>query len=178
MIIDLKDRKVTFDNDTFIAPTATVIGSVTLQKGASVWFGAVLRGDCDEITIGENSNIQDGSVLHTDVGQPLVIEQGVTIGHNATVHGCHVGEYSLIGINSVILNGAKIGKHCLIGSNALVTENTIIPEGSLVVGAPAKVKRPLTNDEIEMLKHSASHYAENGRRYSREMTIRSESESK
>lgn len=174
MIADLKDRKVNKDPDSFVAPNAMVVGSVTLHKGASVWFSATVRGDCDEIVIGENSNVQDGAVLHADPGQPLLIESHVTIGHNATVHGCHIGECSLIGIGAVVLNGAKVGRYCLVGSNALVTEGTVIPEGSLVVGSPAKVKRLLTEDEKVMLKLGAEHYAENGRRFQAEMTVRQE----
>ncbi|MGH1372643.1 MAG: gamma carbonic anhydrase family protein [Cellvibrionaceae bacterium] len=172
MIADLKDRKVDKNADSFVAPTATVVGSVTLKKGASVWFGAVIRGDCEEIVVGENSNVQDGSVVHADVGQPCIIEKNVTIGHNATVHGCHIGECSLIGINAVVLNGAKIGKNCLIGSNSLVPEGMEIPEGSLVMGSPAKVKRALSEEEIGFLKLSADHYSENGRMFAQDMVIR------
>jgi len=172
VIADLKDRKVNNDPDSYVAPTATVVGSVTLKKGASVWFGAVVRGDCEEIVIGENSNVQDGSVVHADVGQPCIIERDVTIGHNATVHGCHVGERSLIGINAVILNGAKIGKNCLIGGNSLVPEGMNIPAGSLVMGSPAKVKRQLSEEEIGFLKMSADHYSDNARMFAQEMVIR------
>jgi carbonic anhydrase/acetyltransferase-like protein (isoleucine patch superfamily) len=174
VIADLKDRKVINDPDSFVAPTATVVGSVTLKKGASVWFGAVIRGDCEEIVIGENSNVQDGSVVHADVGQPCIIERDVTIGHNATVHGCHVGECSLIGINAVVLNGVKIGENSLIGANSLVPEGMTIPAGSLVMGSPAKVKRPLSEEEIGFLKMSADHYSDNGRMFAQEMVIRDE----
>lgn len=174
MIADLKDRKVNKDPDSFVAPTATVVGSVTLKKGASVWFSAVVRGDCEDIIIGENSNVQDGAVLHADPGQPCVLERDVTIGHNATVHGCHVGERSLIGINAVVLNGAKIGKNCLIGGNSLVPERMEIPDGSLVMGSPAKIKRALSEEEIGFLKVSADHYADNGRMFDQEMVIREE----
>ncbi len=174
MIADLKDRKVQLDPDTFVAPNATVVGSVTLHKGASVWFSAVVRGDCETIVIGEGSNVQDGAVLHADPGQPLTLERDVTIGHNATVHGCYVGEGSLIGINAVILNGARIGKHCLIGSNALVPEGVEIPDGSLVIGSPAKVKRPLTSEEQQMLKLGAEHYVQNGQLFREHMTVREE----
>ncbi len=174
MIADLKNRKVNNHSDSYVAPNATVVGSVTLKQGASVWFGAVVRGDCEDIVIGANSNVQDGSVVHADVGQPCIIEDNVTIGHNATVHGCYVGTCSLIGINAVVLNGAKIGKNCLIGSNALVPEGMEIPEGSLVMGSPAKIKRALTDEEIGFLKVSAEHYADNGRMFAREMVIREE----
>lgn len=172
MIADLKDRKVTKADDSFVAPNATVVGSVTLKQGSSVWFSAVVRGDCEEIVIGEDSNVQDGAVLHADIGQPLIIERDVTIGHNATVHGCTVGECSLIGINAVVLNGAKIGKNCLVGSNALVPEGMEIAPGSLVIGSPAKIKRPLSEEEIGFLKLSAQHYADNGRMFAKEMVIR------
>lgn len=174
MIADLKDRTVKQDPDSFVAANAMVVGSVTLHKGSSVWFNATVRGDCEEIVIGENSNVQDGAVLHADPGQPLLIEDHVTIGHNATVHGCQVGECSLIGIGAVVLNGAKVGKYCLVGSKALVTEGMIIPDGSLVVGSPAKVKRLLSDEEKAMLKVGAQHYADNGRLFRTEMTVRAE----
>lgn len=174
MIADLKDRKVNNDPDSYVAPNAMVVGSVTLHKGASVWFSAVVRGDCEDIVIGEGSNVQDGAVLHADPGQPLIIERDVTIGHNATVHGCRVGECSLIGINAVVLNGAKIGKHCLIGANTLVPEGMEIPDGSLVIGSPAKVKRALSEAEKGFLKLGAEHYASNGRHFKQEMVIREE----
>src|SRR5690606_11433037 len=119
---------------------------------ASVWFGVVMRGDNDPIIIGEDSNVQDGSVLHTDAGFPLEVGRGVTIGHKAMLHGCTVGDYSLIGINAVILNGAKIGKYCLIGANSLIPERMEIPDGSLVVGSPGRIKRQLTDAEKKMLE--------------------------
>ncbi|NIB44277.1 gamma carbonic anhydrase family protein [Pseudomaricurvus alkylphenolicus] len=172
MIADLKDRTVNAHEDCFVAPTATVVGSVELAEGSSVWFGAVLRGDCEQLSVGKNSNVQDGAVLHADPGFPLQIGEGVTIGHNATVHGCVVGQNSLIGINAVVLNGARIGNNCLIGASALVPEGMEIPDGSLVLGAPAKVKRSLSEKEIEGLKLSAQHYADNGRRFREEMAIR------
>ncbi|WP_439133939.1 gamma carbonic anhydrase family protein [Pseudomaricurvus sp.] len=172
MIADLKDRKVQKDPSSFVAPNAMVVGSVTLHKDTSVWFNATVRGDCEEISIGEGSNVQDGAVLHADPGQPLLIERDVTIGHNATVHGCQVGECSLIGINAVVLNGAKIGKYCLIGGNALVTEGMEIPEGSLVMGSPAKVKRALSEEEKGFLRLGAQHYVENGKMFAQEMIIR------
>ncbi len=174
MIADLKDRIVNAHPDSYIAPNASVIGSVTIKQGASIWFNAVLRGDCDEITIGENTNIQDGSVLHADIGVPLVIEQGVTVGHKVMLHGCHVGQYSLIGINAVVLNKAQIGEFSLIGANSLVPEGMVIPPGSLVMGSPAKVKRMLSDDEKSMLKHSAQHYADNGRFFAENLIIREE----
>lgn len=165
MLYQLGDRKPVAEGELFIADSASVIGSVLLKKNASVWFGAVIRGDNDLITIGENANVQDGAVLHTDPGFPLSLGTGVTVGHNAMVHGCDVGDYSLIGINAVVLNGAKIGKHCLIGANALIPENMEIPDGSLVVGSPAVIKRQLNDQQKKMLELGAAHYVHNGHRY-------------
>ena len=130
----LGDARVEAHSESWIAPTAAVIGKVRLDKGASVWFGAVLRGDNELIHIGENSNVQDGTVMHTDMGFPLTLGKGVTVGHNVMMHGCTVDDYSLIGINAVILNGAKIGKYCIIGANSLIPEGKVIPDGSLVMG--------------------------------------------
>ncbi|MGE8498357.1 MAG: gamma carbonic anhydrase family protein [Pseudomonas sp.] len=155
--------------DSWTAPTATLVGKVKLEPGASVWFGAVLRGDNELIHIGENSNVQDGTVMHTDMGFPLNIGKGVTIGHNAMLHGCTVGDYSLIGINAVVLNGAKIGKYCIIGANALIAEGKEIPDGSLVVGSPGKVVRELTEPQKKMLEASAAHYVHNAQRYARDL---------
>ncbi|KXS51352.1 MAG: Acetyltransferase [Marinobacter sp. T13-3] len=149
----------------FVAPNASVIGSVKLLENASVWFNVVIRGDNDLITIGPESNIQDGSVLHTDAGIPLTVGRGVTVGHKVMLHGCQIGDYSLIGINAVVLNGAKIGKHCLIGANTLIPEGMEVPDGSLVVGSPGKIKRELTDEQKKMLELSAAHYVENASRY-------------
>lgn len=149
----------------FIAPSADVIGRVVLHNNSSVWFNAVLRGDNETITIGENSNVQDGAVLHTDPGFPLTIAANVVIGHKVMLHGCTIGEGSLIGINSVVLNGAVIGERCLIGANALVTEGMQIPAGSLVLGSPAKIKRPLTEQEQQALMQGAGNYVRNAERY-------------
>jgi carbonic anhydrase/acetyltransferase-like protein (isoleucine patch superfamily) len=146
-----------------------LVGKVKLEAGASVWFNAVLRGDNELIHIGENSNVQDGSVMHTDMGFPLTLGKGVTIGHNVMLHGCTVGDYSLIGINAVVLNGAKIGKNCLIGANALIPEGKVIPDGSLVMGSPGKVVRELTEQQIKMLEASAAHYVHNAQRYARDL---------
>src|SRR5690606_35900853 len=140
-----------------------------LDAGASVWFGAVLRGDNELIHIGENSNVQDGSVLHTDMGHPLTPRTGATVGHNAMLHGCEAGDYSMIGINAVILNGAKIGRYCIIGANTLIPEGKVIPDGSLVVGSPGKVVRELTEEQKKMLEASAAHYVQNAQRYAREL---------
>lgn len=165
----LGDSRVETDPQSWVAPTATLIGKVKLEAGASVWFGAVLRGDNELIHIGENSNVQDGTVMHTDMGSPLNIGKGVTIGHNVMLHGCTVGDYSLIGINTVILNGAKIGRHCLIGANSLIGEGKVIPDGSLVMGSPGKIIRELSEGQKKMLEASAAHYVQNAQRYARDL---------
>ncbi len=157
------------EGDYWIAPGATVLGRVRLERNASIWFGAVLRGDNDPIVIGENSNVQDGSVLHTDAGQPLTVGRNVTIGHQAMLHGCTVGDHTLIGIKATVLNGAKIGRRCLIGAHALIPEGKEIPDGSLVMGAPGKVVRDLDERAQAMLEASALHYVENWRRYVRDL---------
>ncbi len=149
----------------FVAHNATVIGSVKLMENSSVWFNVVIRGDNDLIAIGPETNIQDGSVLHTDPGIPLTLGRGVTVGHKAMLHGCQVGDYSLIGINAVVLNGAKIGKHCLIGANTLIPEGMEVPDGSMVVGSPGKIRRELNDDQKQMLELSAMHYVKNAERY-------------
>ena len=165
MIYELEDRRVERHGNTFVADNATLIGSVVLRDEASVWFNVVMRGDNDPIIIGEQSNVQDGSVLHTDTGYPLTVGRGVTIGHKAMLHGCTIGDYSLIGINAVVLNGAQIGDHCIIGAGALIPEGKVIPPGSLVVGTPGKVKRQLGEEQRTMLHHSAQHYVDNFKRY-------------
>ncbi|QSF53897.1 gamma carbonic anhydrase family protein [Brevundimonas fontaquae] len=153
----------------WVAPSASVIGNVILHPNASVWFGAVLRGDNDPITVGPDSNIQDGSVLHTDMGSPLTLGRGVTVGHKAMLHGCEVGDYSLIGIGAVVLNGVKIGRNCIIGANALITEGKIIPDNSLVVGQPGKVVRERDPAHIAVLQMSAEHYVQNWKRFAAEL---------
>ncbi|WP_269219664.1 gamma carbonic anhydrase family protein [Brevundimonas vesicularis] len=153
----------------WVAPSASVIGNVILHPNASVWFGAVLRGDNDPITVGPDSNIQDGSVLHTDMGSPLTLGRGVTVGHKAMLHGCDVGDYSLIGIGAVVLNGVKIGRNCIIGANALITEGKIIPDNSLVVGQPGKVVRERDPAHIAVLQMSAEHYVQNWKRFAAEL---------
>jgi carbonic anhydrase/acetyltransferase-like protein (isoleucine patch superfamily) len=149
----------------FIADNASVIGSVILENNVSVWFNAVLRGDNEPIHIGANSNIQDGAVLHTDPGTPLTVGANVTIGHQATLHGCTVGEGSLIGIKATILNNSVIGKNCLIGANTLITEGKVIPDNSLVIGSPGKVVRILSKEEIAALQANAASYVRNLERY-------------
>ncbi len=163
---DLGDKKLQTSGDDFwIAPSANVIGEVILAKDASVWFNAVLRADNEPIFVGQGSNIQDGAIIHTDPGFSCVIGEKVTVGHMAMLHGCHIGDGSLIGIGSVILNGAKIGKNCIIGSKALVTEGMEIPDGSMVLGIPGKVKKILNDEEQSVLSIGADHYVENYKKY-------------
>ena len=161
----LDDLQPDCDADSWAAPNAALIGRVRLKAAASVWFGAVLRGDIEWITVGHRSNVQDGCVLHTDKGFPLDIGDDCTIGHMAMLHGCSIGRNSLIGIGAVVLNGARIGQNCLIGAKALITEGKTIPDGSLVMGAPGKVVRQLTDAEIAGLTTSAAHYVDNWRRF-------------
>jgi carbonic anhydrase/acetyltransferase-like protein (isoleucine patch superfamily) len=161
----LDDKAVDAHPESWIAETAVVIGNVRVEKDASVWWGAVIRGDNDLITIGEGSNIQDGSVLHTDPGFPLTLEKNVTIGHMVMLHGCTIGEGSLVGIGAVVLNGAKIGKGCLIGAKALITEGKEIPDYSLVMGAPGKVVRTFTPEEAERMMRNADSYQKNWKRF-------------
>ena len=149
----------------WVAETAQVMGNVILKENASIWYGTVLRGDNDPITIGENSNIQDNCVLHTDVGMPLTIGRDVTVGHMVMLHGCTVGEETLIGIGSIILNGAKIGRNCIIGANSLIPEGKEIPDNSLVMGAPGKVVKEVSDHQIQVIKMSAVHYVENWKRH-------------
>jgi carbonic anhydrase/acetyltransferase-like protein (isoleucine patch superfamily) len=149
----------------WVADSAQVMGAVTLLEGSSVWFGAVIRGDTETITVGAGSNVQDTAVLHADHGFPLVIGERVTVGHQVMLHGCTIGDESLIGIGAVVLNGAQIGKHCLVGAGALVTEGKVFPDGSMIIGSPAKAVRQLSPEQIEGLKRSAQHYTENADRY-------------
>ncbi len=165
MIYSLQNCAPKFLGDYYIADSAQVIGSVTLHHNASVWFNCVLRGDCDELIVGENSNVQDGAVLHTDPGIQLRIGRDVTIGHMAMLHGCEIGDHCLIGIKAVILNRARIGKNCIIGANSLIAEGKEIPEGSLVMGSPGKVVRALTPQDFERITEAAAHYVENARHF-------------
>ena len=155
----------TCHDTAYIAPTASVIGNVTMDEGSSVWFGAVIRGDNDLIHIGKNSNVQDNAVLHTDPGIPLKIGEGVIIGHQVMLHGCTIGENSLIGIGATILNNVTIGKNCLIGAHSLITEGKVIPDNSMVVGAPGRVIRPLTDSQIAMMRLNADVYVKNAVRF-------------
>jgi carbonic anhydrase/acetyltransferase-like protein (isoleucine patch superfamily) len=149
----------------FVAPDANLIGRVRLREDANIWFGATLRGDNEWIDVGERTNIQDHSVLHTDMGSPLTIGPDVTVGHGVILHGCTIGEGSLIGMGATIMNNAKIGRFCIVGANALISENKDFPDYSLIVGAPAKVVRQIDPSSTERLLASARHYVENGRRY-------------
>lgn len=170
MIYTLGDRKPTFIGEQFIAPNASIIGSVTLENNVSIWFNVTIRADKDVIHIGAETNIQDGSVLHVDPGFPLTIGKQVTVGHKVILHGCTIGDGSLIGMNAVVLNGAKTGKGCLIGANTLVTENMEIPDGSVVLGSPGKIVRMLDHEARQTLLESAASYVENGRRYREQLT--------
>lgn len=173
MIYALGDRAPEYEGSGhFVADNATVIGSVRLKNRASVWFNCVLRGDNDWLVVGERSNIQDGSVLHTDDGIELVVGDGVTVGHKAMLHGCTIGDNSLIGIGSTILNRAKIGNNCVVGAHALVTENKAFPDGSLILGAPAKVVRELSEEEIAHVRWSADVYVRNAERFNSDLLPR------
>jgi len=166
MLYALGSRKVRLvGHGHYVAPNATVIGDVVLESESSIWFNVVIRGDNDTITIGPRSNIQDGSVLHTDEGISLTLGPSVSVGHLVMLHGCEIGEGSLIGIKTVILNGAKIGRECLIGANTLIGEGKTIPDRSLVLGSPGKVVRPLKDDEVARMRWIADHYVDNARRY-------------
>ncbi|HET9578905.1 MAG TPA: gamma carbonic anhydrase family protein [Usitatibacter sp.] len=165
MIYQLDDRKPVFRGDYFVAQNAAVIGSVVFENNASVWYNVTIRGDNDVITLGENVNVQDGSVLHTDGGVPLVLERNVSIGHLVMLHGCTIRENSLIGIGAIILNKAVIGKNCIIGAGSLITEGKEIPDGSLVMGAPGKVVRSLTPEQVAMNTWIANHYVERSAKY-------------
>lgn len=169
MRYSLGEHRIVTRGEHFIADNATVIGQVVLENNASIWFNAVVRGDNDVITIGENSNIQDGAVLHTDFGVPLTIGRNVTVGHLAMLHGCTIGDGCLIGIGAVILNGAVIGEHCIVGANALVGEGKQIPPGSVVMGSPGKVVKEVSEMQKTMLEMSAHHYVENFQRYQRDL---------
>ena len=165
MIHNFEHNTPTLHKNSWVASNAVLIGKVFLKKDANVWFNVVLRGDLEPITIGEGSNVQDGSVFHTDPDCPLTLGKGVTVGHMAMLHGCEVEDDTLIGIGSTILNKTKIGKNCIIGANTLIPENKIIPDRSLVLGSPGKVIRQVTDKEIEEIKENALNYVENYKKY-------------
>lgn len=163
------DLEVEDEAAFWVAPTAMLIGRIVLKRNASVWFGAVLRGDNEPIVVGENSNVQDGSVLHTDHGAPLIIGRDVTIGHHVMLHGCTIADASLIGIKATVLNYASIPSYCLVGAHALVTERKTFEEGSLITGAPARVARKLDDQQRQIIRLSAAHYVDNWKRYKRDL---------
>ena len=169
MIYSLGAFTPQLQGNNYIAPNAAVVGNVVLGKNTSVWWSVVIRGDNDRITLGENVNIQDGSVLHSDEGVPLLLENDVSVGHLAMLHGCTVKEGSLIGIKAVVLNRAVIGRECLIGANSLVPEGKVIPDRSLVLGSPGRVIRQLQDDEVKMIRWISQHYVANAERYLREL---------
>jgi carbonic anhydrase/acetyltransferase-like protein (isoleucine patch superfamily) len=160
------------DGETWVAPDAVVIGKVQLDRGASIWFGAVLRGDNELIHIGDGSNVQDHCVLHTDLSFPLVIGQNCTIGHRVTLHGCTIGDHCLIGIGATILNGTRIGRNCIIGAHTLLTENKEIPDNSLVIGSPGRIVRQVDAADIEARKRQALRYENNWRRFAKGLVLR------
>ena len=165
----LGDNQPQLDADTWVAPDANLIGKVVLEAGASVWFGCTIRADHEEIRICEGANVQENVVMHIDAGYPLTVGKNCTIGHKVMLHGCTIGENSLVGMGATVLNGAKIGKYCLIGAGALITENKVIPDNSLVMGAPGKVVREVSPEQAKNLTLSALHYQENMRRFRDEM---------
>jgi len=168
-IYQLGEHAPEIDPSAYIADSANLIGKVTVEADASVWFGVTIRGDNERITIGAGSNVQEGTVMHTDMGFPLVLGKNVTVGHQAMLHGCTVGDGALIGIQAVVLNGATIGKGCLVGAGAVVTEGKVFPDHSLILGAPAKVVRTLTEDDLLRLQGNAASYVERGKRFKAEL---------
>ncbi|NDP48590.1 MAG: gamma carbonic anhydrase family protein [Sulfuriferula multivorans] len=164
-IYQLDDLTPAIHESAWVADSARVVGNVTLNEDSSVWFGVVIRGDTETITVGKGSNIQDNSVLHADPGMPLIIGENVNVGHQVMLHGCTIGDGSLIGIQAVVLNGAKIGKNCLVGAGSLVTEGKEFPDGCMILGSPAKAVKQLSAEQIADLKMTARHYMDNARRY-------------
>ena len=164
-LYQLDDQIPQVHETAWIADSAQVIGQVRLDRDASVWFGSVLRGDTELLHLGAGSNIQDASVLHADAGFPVLIGERVTVGHKVMLHGCTVGDGSLIGIGAIVLNGARIGRNCLVGAGALVTEGKEFPDGSMILGSPARVVRQLSPEQIAQMQHGADHYVENARRF-------------
>lgn len=170
MIYAVGELRPTVADDAYVAPTASVIGDVHLAPQSSVWFGAVLRGDVERLTIGRSTNIQDNSVLHSDPGAPLVLGERVTVGHMVMLHGCHVGDDSLIGIGAIVMNHARIGARCIVGAGSLVTEGKSFPDGSLIIGSPARLGRPLTAEELARMAGTAQRYVDRAALYRRALT--------
>ena len=164
-VYEVQGKQPQIDASAWIADSAEVMGEVRIGPDASIWFGCVVRGDTARIDIGEGSNIQDLSVLHADRGVPLTVGRHATVGHKVMLHGCTIGDETMIGMGAIVLNGARIGKNCLVGAGSLVTEGKTFPDGSMILGAPAKVVRPLTPEEIEKLRLSARHYARSARQF-------------
>jgi carbonic anhydrase/acetyltransferase-like protein (isoleucine patch superfamily) len=171
MLYRLGDRTPSVHASAYVAPSAQLIGSVVMQEDSSVWFNVVVRGDNDIMTIGAGTNVQDQSMLHTDHGIPLTLGRGCTVGHKVMLHGCEIGDYTLIGMNAVVLNRARIGNYCMIGANALITEGKQIPDGSVVMGSPGKIVRQVTDAERRVLEGSAAHYVENARRFRLQLSV-------
>lgn len=165
MIFSLDGIAPEIDAEAWVAHDANIIGRIRLMAGASVWFGCTLRGDNEWIEIGEGSNVQENTVMHTDMGYPLTVGKGCTIGHKALLHGCTIGDNTLVGMGAMVMNGAKVGNNCLIGAGAMITEGKVIPDGSLVMGAPGKIVRELTEEQIEGLRRSALNYQRNAKRH-------------
>ena len=172
MIYDLDGQQAEISEGVFIAPSADIIGDVKLSAESSVWFGAVLRGDIESITIGRGSNIQDGTVCHTDPNNPCTVGEYVTVGHMAMLHGCTIGDGSLIGIGATLMNGSSIGKHCIVGAHALITEGKAFPDNVVIMGAPAKVVREATEADREAIQANSERYVERAKRYKRELKAR------
>jgi len=168
-IYQLGEHAPSIDNTAFVADSANIIGKAVIGPHASVWFEVTIRGDNECITVGENSNVQEGCVLHTDPGYPLTIGKNVTVGHQAMLHGCTIGDGALIGIQAVILNGAKVGKNCLVGAGALVTEGKEFPDNSLIIGSPAKAVRTLSDEDVLRLQGNARNYVERGKLFKAEL---------
>lgn len=171
MIYQLDKRVPVIDASAYIADSADIIGDVQLAKDVTIWFSAVLRGDIASISIGENSNVQDNSTIHTDIGVPCVVGRNVTIGHNVILHSCDIADNVLIGMGSTILNNAKVAKNCVVGANALVTHKLPYEEGCLIMGQPAKIIRQLTEEEMAHIQENADHYSANGERYKKQLVV-------
>lgn len=172
MIYDLNGQTAEIADNAFVAPNASIIGDVCLKSGASVWFGAVIRGDIERITVGTGSNVQDGTVMHTDPDNPCTLGDYVTVGHMAMLHGCKVGDGSLVGIGATLLNGSRIGKRCIVGAHTLITEGKKFPDGVLIIGTPGKIVRELNEDDFARMRENAERYVVRAQRYLQELKAR------